>query len=150
MNLKVIPVIQLFLAGIAIYLIHHFFPQIRISFSFQNLISYVLSGAAFLILVFSLQLFWRAGTTADPAHPEKASKLVTGGIYKVTRNPMYLAMLLILLGFTVKIGNPFGLIPVMAFVWSMTQFQIKPEETALTEMFGDSYLEYQKQVRRWI
>lgn len=103
-----------------------------------------------IVLVFALVAFWKLKTTVDPTNPEKATKLVTIGIYHVSRNPMYLAMLLLLIGFGFKLGNPLNLLSIAFFIWYMNQFQIKPEEQALTKLFGQVYLDYCKKVRRWI
>jgi len=63
---------------------------------------------------------------------------------------MYLGMLLMLTGWAMLVGNPHGLTLLFFFVWYLTQFQIKPEERMLTELFGDQYTDYQKRVRRWL
>jgi protein-S-isoprenylcysteine O-methyltransferase Ste14 len=75
---------------------------------------------------------------------------VVDGLYRFTRNPMYLGMLCILLGFAIRFGNLMGLLAVAAFVASITITQIKPEERALGLIFGDAYRDYCRRVRRWI
>ncbi|MEQ9229460.1 MAG: isoprenylcysteine carboxylmethyltransferase family protein [Cyclobacteriaceae bacterium] len=148
--MKVVPVVQFLTAGAAIVLLAKYLPQYNLIFEFQEALSYVISALAFLILAGAIFSFQQAKTTVDPMHPEKATSLVTSGIYRITRNPMYMAMLLLLVAFCIQKGTLLGLVPTLAFIWSMTTFQIKPEEKALTEIFGESYLTYKGKVRRWI
>ncbi len=94
--------------------------------------------------------FRRAKTTVNPMKPANASSLVTGGIYRVTRNPMYLALLLVLMGWAVFLAAPWVVLGPLAFGLYITQFQVKPEERVLSAMFGSAYGEYRARVRRWI
>jgi len=91
-----------------------------------------------------------AHTTVDPLHPDRASHLVTGGIYRVSRNPMYLGFALLLLAWAVFLASPWMLLGVPAFMVFITRFQIIPEERALQGVFGDAYRDYQGRVRRWL
>lgn len=94
--------------------------------------------------------FFRAKTTVNPLRPENSSSLVVQGMYRLTRNPMYLGMLLVLTGVAFLLGSlsPFLVLPV--FIAAINYLQIFPEERALTELFGASYLEYRQSVRRWL
>lgn len=94
--------------------------------------------------------FRNNSTSVDPHHPEKARMLVTSGVYKFSRNPMYLAMFLILLGGMIKFGEPAGIIVLIFYVWYINEFQIKPEEEMMEQKFEEEFLEYKKAVRRWI
>ncbi|HNP34989.1 MAG TPA: isoprenylcysteine carboxylmethyltransferase family protein [Woeseiaceae bacterium] len=89
-------------------------------------------------------------TTLNPMKPETASSIVTAGIYRVTRNPMYLGLALALVGWAMYLANLAALLIVPAFVAYMTQFQIKPEERALLAKFGPDFATYMAAVRRWI
>ena len=92
----------------------------------------------------------RNKTTVSPVTPKNASALVSTGIYRYTRNPMYLGMLMLIIAIGLWIGN-LMIIPASAlFVWYITAYQIIPEEEALREKFGQAYDEYCNQVRRWI
>ena len=82
-------------------------------------------------------------------NPSKATSLVTGGIYNYSRNPMYLALLLILLAWGLWLGNAFNILLAAGFVGYMNKFQIIPEETALASKFGKTYHQYCILVRRW-
>ncbi len=94
--------------------------------------------------------FIRARTTVDPHRANRASSLVTGGIYRITRNPMYLGLLLLLIGTVLRSGNVATLIVLPAFIAYMNRFQIQPEERVLTELFGDEYRAFLTRTRRWI
>lgn len=94
--------------------------------------------------------FVKAKTTVDPTEPSKASALVTSGIFSYSRNPMYLAMLLILLALGLAFGNAFNALLAAAFVGLMNRFQIVPEERALLTIFGEAYRQYCLNVRRWL
>jgi protein-S-isoprenylcysteine O-methyltransferase Ste14 len=94
--------------------------------------------------------FRRAKTTVNPTRPDAVSTLVTSGVYRATRNPMYLGFLLILLGWAAFLSNPLALIVAMAFVVYMNRFQIIPEERALAARFGSPFSVYRVKVRRWL
>lgn len=94
--------------------------------------------------------FRRAGTTVNPTRPGSASALVRTGIYRVTRNPMYLGMLLVLLAWAVYLSNPLALPGPVVFVLYMNRFQIAPEEKALATLFGAEFSAYASRVRRWL
>lgn len=94
--------------------------------------------------------FRRARTTVNPLHPEKASTLVTGGIYRHTRNPMYVGMACVLLALAAWWWWWPALLGVAAFAGWITRWQIVPEERALAALFGDAYRDYRTRVRRWL
>jgi len=108
----------------------------------------VLTGLL-LALVGVLQ-FRRARTTVNPMSPAKASALVSSGIYRWSRNPMYLGMALLLLGVAAWGSTLAGYLLVLAFCWFLTRFQIIPEERALLAAFGQEFAQYMARVRRWI
>ena len=93
--------------------------------------------------------FRRAGTTISPLEPAKASVLVVNGIYRRTRNPMYLALLCLLAGWACVLANLPAALVLPGFVAYLTRFQIVPEERALTERFGPEFTAYCARVRRW-
>ncbi len=113
-----------------------------------------LSGAVFLLGVVvclaGVLAFRIAQTTVDPMHPSAASSLVQGGIYRLTRNPMYLGFLLMLVGWALHVATLSALIVLPAFAMYMTVFQIQPEERALRARFGPTFDAYMARVRRWI
>jgi protein-S-isoprenylcysteine O-methyltransferase Ste14 len=94
--------------------------------------------------------FGRAGTTINPVKIDAASALVTTGIFAYTRNPMYLGMSVLLLGWSVFLSGVWPLLVPLLFVLFITRFQILPEERVLAAKFGPSYDAYKQKVRRWI
>jgi protein-S-isoprenylcysteine O-methyltransferase Ste14 len=94
--------------------------------------------------------FKRAQTTPDPFRPQNASSLVTTGIYRFSRNPMYLGLLLVLLGWAAFLCSVFPLFGPVGFVAYIARFQIVPEERVLQAKFGAAYSEYLARVRRWV
>lgn len=114
---------------------------------FWPLLPVVLSGVIGTLAVFH---FFRADTTVHPHHPEKATCLVAYGVFRLSRNPMYLALVLLLLAWLLYLGHLLAPLWLAVFMAYITQFQIKPEERALKELFGDEYDVYCRQTRRWI
>lgn len=94
--------------------------------------------------------FKRAKTTVNPLVPNKATSVVTSGIFRLTRNPMYLGLAATLLGVTIWWLSIVGVAVVVAFCLYLTRFQIQPEERALRAQFGQEFTEYMARVRRWL
>ena len=102
-----------------------------------------------VIALWGVKEFRDAKTTVNPLKPESSSSLVSSGIYQYTRNPMYLGFLLILLSSVVYTQHPLGLVSALGFVTYMNRFQIEPEEKILVKLFGDEFVDYSNQVKRW-
>jgi protein-S-isoprenylcysteine O-methyltransferase Ste14 len=114
-----------------------------------------LAGGVIALVGLSLALrgvidFRRARTTVDPRHPERSARVVTDGIYRWTRNPMYLGFVLLLLGLAIALQNTFGLLVTALSASFLQRFQIAPEERWLGKQFGAEYDTYRARVRRWI
>jgi len=125
-------------------------PEWSVSNATFKYAAIVLVIVGLLIELLSVFRFFRAKTTINPLKPERSKKLVTTGLYRYSRNPMYVGMLAMLFGFGLWLGHPPGLLVLIFFVWYITTFQIKPEEHILLEKFGKEYQAYQLRVRRWI
>ena len=97
-----------------------------------------------------LLAFRRARTTVNPTKPEQASSLVRSGIYRITRNPMYVGLLCVLVAWAVFLFSVWPLLGPIVFVLYIQRFQIAPEERALGKLFGSEYADYQAKVRRWL
>ena len=111
------------------------------------------TGLAAIGLAFSLLgvLAFRASdTTVNPLKPERASALVTGGVYRITRNPMYVGMAFVLLAWAVYLSAVLPLVGIAVFVVFITRLQIVPEERVLKSLFGAAYDAYAARVRRWL
>jgi protein-S-isoprenylcysteine O-methyltransferase Ste14 len=94
-------------------------------------------------------LFRRAGTSVSPVRPALASALVTQGPYRFSRNLMYLGYAVALLGWSIYLAQPWGLLVVAFFMAYITRFQILPEERHLSSRFPAQYAAYSRAVRRW-
>jgi protein-S-isoprenylcysteine O-methyltransferase Ste14 len=105
-------------------------------------------GAAFDLS--GLWAFHRARTTVNPMKPGKTSSIVTNGVYRITRNPMYVGMALFLCAGAVMLWSPLALLGPLVFVVYISRFQIEPEERVLRERFGEVYADYCARVRRWL
>ena len=148
MNNKIPPPIITLICGLGIYFSRPLFPK-------YNYISTDTIAASFLLLgiitlITAVLSFRRQSTTVNPLQPEKASSLVVSGIFKYSRNPMYLGMLLILISMTIKFNFVGGILIIFAFIAFITKFQIIPEEIVLERLFGDEFTRYKKKTRRWI
>jgi protein-S-isoprenylcysteine O-methyltransferase Ste14 len=151
LELRVPPVIVLFVGAIGIWALDQLVPAAR--FAYVGLrpaaVGILLVGLG--IAARGVIVFARHRTTVHPSHPDRASAVVTGDVFSRTRNPMYVGLTLALLSFAVWRGSLAGaVIVVPLFVIYMTEFQIKPEERALTEKFGAPYVAYLQTVRRWL
>lgn len=109
-----------------------------------------LLAAAVVLLLASQWAFFRGQTTVNPVNPSAARRLLTGGVFALSRNPVYLAMLLTLVALAWRQGQGTGLLAAAVFFLWITRWQILPEERALLERFGDDYRAYRARVRRWL
>lgn len=108
----------------------------------------VVAGLTFDAL--GILAFRRSRTTVNPLKPERASAIVTSGVYRITRNPMYLGMALLLLAWAIYLSALLPFAGLLIYVWYITKFQIKPEERVLESIFGEEYSSYAARVRRWL
>jgi len=150
LELKVPPVLAVAVAGLLMWAIGWAAPDLDLALPGRMpvAVSAVLLGV--LISVAGVVEFRRARTTVNPLTPDAASSLVAGGIYRLTRNPMYLGFALALLGWGIFLSNPLSLAMLFVFVGYMNRFQIAPEERALESLFGDAFKAYRSKVRRWL
>ena len=121
-----------------------------IQIPFQTLISIFILSIGILVLLNPVLKFKKSKTTINPIKFKKVNKLVTSGIYKYSRNPMYLGLLMIVISSSIFYLNIYSILtPLFFYVW-INRFQIKREEVFLIEKFGEDYLSYKKKTRRWI
>ena len=116
----------------------------------QNLISFIILLIGVLILINPILKFRKSKTTIDPIKFKKVNKLITSGIYKYSRNPMYLGLLMIVISTSIFYLNIFSMITPILFYYWINSFQIKREEIFLSEKFGKEYQFYKTKTRRWI
>jgi protein-S-isoprenylcysteine O-methyltransferase Ste14 len=105
-------------------------------------------GIAFSVS--GMTAFRRAKTTMNPTTPDAASSLVSSGVYTITRNPMYVGLLLDLTAWAVFLSSGWALFGPLVFAAYIRRFQIAPEERALVALFGSQYADYTAKVRRWL
>lgn len=138
-----------FVVSIGMWLINTQMPN-GLDFTGQNLLATFVLILGLLFILPAAISFFRAKTTVDPRTPDKSNKLVITGLYTMSRNPMYLGMVLCLIALSVAQGNILNMMLSFAFALYLKRFQIQPEERYLQEKFGEQYSEYCKHVRRWI
>lgn len=149
MTLKIPPVLVFIVFAAVMWFLAVFLPFGMFDFFGRKMISIGLAILGILIGGSSVVQFLIAKTTVHPVNLSNTSRLVTNGVYVFTRNPMYLALLLVLLAFGVWLSNAFNILVAAGFVSYMNTFQIQPEEKFLSEKFGSSYKGYCALTRRW-
>ena len=119
-------------------------------FSGQIFVSIILVVVGISIGLIAIRRFYQVDTTILPDEMDSSSALVTGGIFKISRNPMYLGMAKVIAGVGLGLGT-WVMLPILAlFVFWITENQIKAEEHALVKIFGSEFEDYKSKVRRWI
>lgn len=150
LKLKIPPVAVLLIFAGLIWLIDYLFPNEALNFPFQKWLIGVLFLSGAVIALLGVAEFKKKSTTVNPHKPQNTSGLVDSGIYSFSRNPMYLGLFLVLISWTIYVGNIFGLMVLPLFIWYLNTFQIIPEEEVMEEKFGEDFREYKKRVRRWV
>ena len=143
------PVVALFM-GVLMWLAARATPTCAFMMPARRILAACLALAGLSTAILGVVSFRRAGTTVNPMQPEKATSLVTSGIYRVTRNPMYVGLLLALTAWAVFLANALGFLFLPALVLYLNRFQIAPEEVALARVFGQQFIDYKSRVRRWV
>jgi protein-S-isoprenylcysteine O-methyltransferase Ste14 len=150
LELKIPPLIVALLFGVSMWAIARVTPGLTLHLAFIRPLAGLMLLAAVGITLAGVLAFRRARTTVDPTRPGEATTIVTGGVYGLTRNPMYAGFLLALVAWALWLGSlPACLLPLL-FVKYMNRFQIAPEERSLSAKFGAPYDAYLLRVRRWI
>lgn len=144
------PIFQLLTGGLVSWSLARRFPTADYAAPVLWFVAVALLLFGFTILTNAVLSFVRQKTTVNPLEPQKAEHLVITGLYRFTRNPMYLGLAAILIGFALILQNALALLGPLLFLISITVLQITPEERALSKNFGDEYDEYKRRVRRWI
>ena len=150
LELKVPPLVVVLAAAALVWVAARAVPAFGVTLPARRSLAAGLAVAGAVTSALGVAAFRRARTTVNPMRPESSSALVVSGIYRVTRNPMYLGFLLLLLAWAVLLSNGLALAVLAAFVLYMNRFQIVPEERALSSTFGPAYAGYKARVRRWL
>jgi protein-S-isoprenylcysteine O-methyltransferase Ste14 len=150
LELKVPPPAVAVLIGVAMWFGSRYGPSVEWPLVVRSTAFVVIAMAGGATALAGDLAFKRAQTTINPFKPQKTSALVTSGIYRLTRNPMYLGLLMVVLGWAAFLGSAVALLGPIAFVAYITRFQIIPEERVLSAKFGAAYAEFLNRTRRWI
>ena len=150
LELRIPPPIVALLAAAAMWGVSLATPLVDAPARFRLIAAIAIALAGVATAMLGVAAFRRAKTTVNPLKPETSSSLVTSGIYRVTRNPMYVGLALVLIAWAVFLSSIWALLGLLVFVLYMNRFQIVPEERVLSRMFGDTYSGYQRNVRRWL
>ena len=125
-------------------------PRLPIAPWVSYLLAALFAAAGLSFDLLGILAFRASRTTINPLKPERASALVTGGVYRVTRNPMYVGMTLLLLAWACYLAAVLPFVGPVLLVLYLTRFQIQPEERVLQGIFGEAYSSYAARVRRWL
>lgn len=150
LELKIPPPLVALVTAVAMFFLARSLPLVALPPSFN-------SGAALVLLVLGasidvggLMAFRRSKTTVNPMTPQRTTAIVSTGVYRFTRNPMYLGLVIMLVAWAVYLSSAWALLGVPVFMAYITRFQIQPEERALAARFGQGYADYCARVRRWL
>ncbi|MBZ5676897.1 MAG: isoprenylcysteine carboxylmethyltransferase family protein [Acidobacteriia bacterium] len=150
LELKVPPPAIALATAALMWLASRYAPGLAFVFSAGDLLAGGLAAIGLIVAILGVVTFRRARTTLNPTKPEASSSLVSWGIYKITRNPMYLGLLLVLTAWAIFLSNWLTFLFLPVFVVYISRFQIVPEEQALTLLFAREFVAYQSRVRRWL
>jgi len=150
LELKIPPAIITLIIATGMWWIDQYLVFSWASFEPMSWVYLLFLGIGGLFGVLGLVEFYKSSTSIDPHDPHKASHLVSNGIYSISRNPMYVGLLLILVGYGFYLGNVlvFAMLPL--FMGYMNRYQIIPEENVMKEKFSEEYQKYKSEVRRWL
>ena len=150
LELKIPPVLVWLVMAAAMLGVSYAAPGLSFTLAGRVFIALALVALGEALAIAGVVAFRDSGTTVNPLTPGASSSVVASGVYRISRNPMYLGFLLALAGWAVFLANLGAVVLLPAFAAYITQFQIKPEERALLAKFGSEFAQYMSRVRRWI
>ena len=150
LELKIPPVVVVLIAGALMWVLSRALPLVPVMLPGKTVIAAIVGLTGIALGVSGVMVLRQKQTTIHPFEPDKASTVVAEGIYRFSRNPMYLGLALLLTGWAVFLGEFANTALIAGFVVYMNRFQIEPEERALEAKFGASYSDYRRSVRRWL
>lgn len=150
LELKVPPVVVVAIVAVGMWAIARFLPNIYFTIPQAGWLAVGIAVVGTGTAILGVMEFRVAGTTIDPRVPDQSVILVVRGVYRHSRNPMYLGLLLVLCAWGLFLGSALSLLFLPAFVIYMNRFQIVPEERFMREKFGESFSKYTSEVRRWV
>ncbi|WP_417568167.1 methyltransferase family protein [Marinobacter sp.] len=150
LELKVPPLLLVILFGVAMWVVSRLLPAGYFAIPARLWLSAAVLAVGACIALLGVLEFRTAGTTVDPRTPHQSDSLVVQGVYRYTRNPMYLGFLLMLVAWALFLGSVFAALLLPLFITYMNRFQILPEERHMRILFGEAFERYRSQVRRWL
>lgn len=147
-KVKVNPPVYLLISALVMVWLNYIFPFINIFRGNVRYMGVLIAAAGLLLVLISAKLFNRSATPLKPF--QKPEKLVTEGVYRFSRNPIYLGMVLILTGLATFLGGLTAFLVIPVFIWAINSNFIVVEEQLLLNTFGKDYADYLSRVRRWI
>ena len=135
-------------AIVLIALLHWLMPVARSDVLVVRIFGGLLVAGGLFLTVWGAGIFRRRGTAIKPF--ERSQVLVTEGPYRVSRNPMYAGLVVVLVGLVLLLQSLSPVVVPLLFAWLLHQRFVRPEERMLDEQFGDAYTEYRRRVRRWL
>lgn len=150
LKLKIPPLLYMFMMAVVMWLLDQYLPIYNLIASPWNMLGLVFITLAIVADGVLLLQFFHINTSISPLHPDRVNSLVVTGLYRWSRNPMYLGFLLVLFGWATVLASvsPFIVLPLFMII--LTVQQIIPEEIILEQKFGQEYRDYKSAVRRWI
>lgn len=148
--MKIPPPVYAIAAVVLMWLLNKYYPLLETTQQWPMIVGALLITVGILIDLLAIVQFRQARTTVNPLRPESTSSLVTRGFYAHSRNPMYVGMLLCLVGVVLLMRSLTPLLVLPLFVVVVTLFQIIPEEKALAKIFGEEFEYYKQRVPRWL
>jgi len=143
------PAVTLLIAGLMV-LVSRLTPYLHVAAPHRAVFGVAIGATGLVLELVSAVTFRRACTTVNPLRPSDSTSLVVTGVYRFTRNPIYLGDLLLLVGCAVFLCNIAALALTPLFVAYIDRYQIVPEERILARKFGADYEAYRSRVRRWV
>lgn len=150
LELKIPPPIAALLVGVAMWVAASLLPAVNLAGRWRLLSVGLCAGFGVTVALLGVWAFRQARTTINPLSPEKASSVVTSGIYDYTRNPMYVGLTAALTAWAIWLSVPWVFLGPVALLLYLTRFQIIPEERVMSSKFGRDYDRYRERVRRWL
>lgn len=150
LELKVPPPLVLIVVALLMIVVATMTPSLTFSLPGKSAWAPLIAALGIAVAGAGVIAFRRAKTTVNPMRVHETSSLVTSGVFRVSRNPMYLGLLLLLIAWAVHLANAAAVLVLPLFVFYITRFQIAPEERSMQKLFGDAFVAYAKATRRWL
>jgi protein-S-isoprenylcysteine O-methyltransferase Ste14 len=150
LELKMPPMLLAALLVPAMWCLSRYVPRLEIPGAARTAAALLICVVGGTFITLGILAFRRSRTTVDPTRPGRTTSFVSSGVYRVTRNPMYLGASMLLVAWAVFLAAPWAFSGPIFFCLYLNRFQIKPEERILAGLFGEEYTRYAARVRRWL